>query len=245
MQIDIISLFPEYFAPLDVSLLGRARAQGLATIDVHDLRTWTSDPRRTVDGVPFGGGPGMVLRPEPWGAALDALLARAPRDRPCLLVPTPSGQPFTQSLARDLATEPWLVFACGRYEGIDARVVEDAATLMPVTEVSVGDYVLAGGEVATLVMLEAITRLLPGVVGNPASIAEDSFSVGGGGALVEGPVYTRPAVWRGRAVPEVLRSGDHAAIARWKREQAERRTAERRPDLLTGKLPPTFPGVAQ
>lgn len=234
MRIDIITIFPAYFGPLDVSLLGRARQRGLVDIEVHDLRSWTSDVHHTVDDVPFGGGPGMVMRPEPWGEALDALLAGEPRrraERPRLILPTPSGRTFDQALASRWAAERWLIFGCGRYEGIDARVAEDAADRMPVEEVSVGDYVLAGGEAAVLVMLEAVTRLLPGVVGNPASVAEDSFGADGQAGYLEGPVYTRPAQWRGRAVPEVLRSGNHLAIARWRADQAARRTAQRRPEF--------------
>lgn len=246
LRVDIVTIFPDYFVPLGLSLLGRARQRGMLDVRVHDLRTWTSDVHRTVDDLPFGGGPGMVMRAEPWGAALDALIA-APLPglaAPRLLIPTPSGRPFTQALALELTGERWLAFACGRYEGIDARVAEDAATRMRVDEVSLGDYVLAGGEVAALAMVEAVTRLLPGVVGNAESVADDSFAPGGMAGLLEGPVYTRPAVWRGRVVPDVLRSGDHGAIARWRREQAERRTARRRPDL-GDRLTPPSPGVAQ
>ncbi len=235
MRIDIITIFPEYFRPLDVSLLGRARRRGLVDVEVHDLRSCTFDAHRTVDDVPYGGGPGMVMRPDPWGEALDALLTGRPDGSdggPRLILPTPSGRPFNQALASRWAAEPWLIFGCGRYEGIDARVAEDAADRMPVEEISIGDYVLAGGEVAVLVMLEALTRLLPGVVGNPGSVADDSFGVDGVTGRLEGPVYTRPALWRGRAVPEVLRSGNHRAIARWRAEQADRRTAQRRPELL-------------
>lgn len=234
MRIDVVTIFPAYFDPLDVSLLGKARTRGLLEVRIRDLRQFATDPHRSVDDVPYGGGPGMVMRPEPWGSALDAVLADPPAGAgvPLLVVPTPSGRPFDQPTALDYAGEPWLIFACGRYEGIDARVVEEAATRIRVAELSVGSYVLAGGEVAALVMIEAVTRLLPGVVGNAESISDDSFGPGGMAGLVEGPVYTRPAVWRGRAVPDVLRSGDHAAVARWRREQAARRTAERRPDLL-------------
>jgi tRNA (guanine37-N1)-methyltransferase len=206
--------------------MGKAASRGLVSVTAHDLRRWTDDVHRTVDDAPYGGGPGMVMRPEPWDAALAELCTRGSARRPRVVVPTPSGRPFTQGYAAELASEPWLVFCCGRYEGIDARVVAEWAD----DEISIGDYVLAGGEVATLVMLEAITRLLPGVVGNASSITDDSFADG----LLEGPVYTRPPVWRGREVPAVLRSGDHAAIARWRRAQALRRTAARRPDLLVG-----------
>ena len=233
MLVDVVTIFPEYLAPLGVSLLGKAQERGLLEVRVHDLRTWTSDVHRTVDDSPYGGGPGMVMRPEPWGHALEAVLAAGgPSDAPVLLVPTPSGRPFTQELAQELAAEPWLAFACGRYEGIDARVLEDAATRFRVVEVSLGDYVLAGGEVAVLVVVEAVARLLPGVLGNAQSHRDDSFAPGGMASLLEGPVYTRPPVWRDREVPAVLQSGDHARIARWRRDEALRRTAERRPELL-------------
>ena len=224
MRIDVVTIFPEYLAPLRQSLLGKAAERGLVTITVHDLRLWTDDPHRTVDDAPYGGGPGMVMRPEPWGRALDAV--RPPGTR--LVVPTPAGTPFTQTVAAQWAGEPGLVFACGRYEGIDQRVADWAARSGPVSEVSIGDYVLAGGEVAVLVMVEAVTRLIPGVVGNAESIRSDSHADG----LLEGPAYTRPASWRGLDVPDVLLSGDHAAIARWRRAQSLQRTAQRRPDLL-------------
>ncbi|MFD6564913.1 tRNA (guanosine(37)-N1)-methyltransferase TrmD [Micromonospora profundi] len=227
MRVDVVSIFPEYFAPLDLSLIGRARANGVLQIAVHDLRTWTHDVHRTVDDTPYGGGPGMVMRPEPWGAALDAL-APAAAPPPRLLVPSPAGVPFTQAMAYELAAESHLLFACGRYEGIDQRVLTHAATRMPVTEVSLGDYVLFGGEVAVLVVLEAVTRLLPGVLGNAGSLDEESHAHG----LLEAPIYTKPASWRGHDVPEVLRSGDHGRIARWRREEALLRTAAQRPDLL-------------
>jgi tRNA (guanine37-N1)-methyltransferase len=231
--VDVVTIFPEYLAPLGVSLLGKAQDRGLLEVRVHDLRAFTTDVHRTVDDTPYGGGPGMVMTPEPWGRALDAVAAAGgPADAPLLVVPTPSGRPFTQSLAGSLADEPWLAFACGRYEGIDSRVLEDAATRMRVLEVSLGDYVLAGGEVAVLVVVEAVARLLPGVLGNAESVRDDSFAPGDMQDLLEGPVYTRPPVWRERAVPQVLLSGDHAAIARWRRERAVERTAERRPDLL-------------
>ncbi|MFP5218682.1 MAG: tRNA (guanosine(37)-N1)-methyltransferase TrmD [Actinomycetes bacterium] len=233
MRVDVLTIFPQYLAPLGVSLLGKAQQRGLLEVHVHDLRQWTTDVHRTVDDTPYGGGPGMVMTPEPWGRALDAVLAEGGRaEAPVLVVPTPSGRPFTQAMAADLAREPWLVFACGRYEGIDARVLDDAAERMRVVEVSLGDYVLAGGEVAVLVIVEAVARLLPGVLGNAESVVDDSFAEGAMAALLEGPVYTRPPVWRGRAVPEVLLSGDHAAIARWRRERALERTRERRPELL-------------
>jgi len=238
MKIDIVTIFPGYFAPLDLSLLGKARATGLVEIAVHDLRGWTYDVHRTVDDSPYGGGAGMVMRPEPWGEALDALApaplpaksdttgvqAAAPR----LIVPSPAGVPLTHALAADLAAENHLIFACGRYEGVDQRVVDEASTRLRVTEISIGDYVLFGGEVAVLVIIEALTRLIPGVLGNAASLDDESHTDG----LLESPVYTKPPEWRGRAVPDVLRSGDHGRIARWRRDQALRRTADRRPDLL-------------
>jgi tRNA (guanine37-N1)-methyltransferase len=233
LLLDVVTIFPDYLAPLDVSLLGRARERGLVDLRVHDLRQWGSGVHRSVDDAPFGGGPGMVMRPEPWAAALETVVGLGgPAPRPRLIVPTPSGRLFTQQLAAELAGQRWLAFACGRYEGIDARVVEAAAETMDVDEVSIGDYVLAGGEVAVLVIAEAVIRLLPGVLGNAESVADDSFAPGGMAGLLEGPVYTRPAVWEGREVPAVLRSGDHAAIARWRAEQARQRTAQRRPDLL-------------
>ncbi|XVQ13182.1 tRNA (guanosine(37)-N1)-methyltransferase TrmD [Spirillospora sp. CA-255316] len=232
MRLDIVTIFPDYFAPLDVSLLGKARRTGLLDVHVHDLREWTHDRHRTVDDTPYGGGPGMVMKPEPWGEALDAIAPRDSSSMPRLLVPTPSGRPFTQAMAAELAAEEWLVFACGRYEGIDTRVVEDARTRMPVDEVSLGDFVLAGGEVAVLVIVEAVGRLLPGVLGNADSVADDSFAPGAMESLLEGPVYTKPPVWRDRAVPDILLSGNHGAIARWRRDEALRRTARTRPELL-------------
>jgi tRNA (guanine37-N1)-methyltransferase len=230
MRLDIVTIFPEYFAPLDVSLLGKARQRGDVDVHVHDLRGWAHDRHRTVDDTPYGGGPGMVMKPEPWGEALDAV---APPGSPArLVVPTPSGRPFTQETAVAYAGEPWLVFACGRYEGIDARVIQDARTRMPVDEVSIGDYVLAGGESAVLVIVEAVTRLLPGVLGNADSVSDDSFAPGPMSSLLEGPVYTKPPTWRGREVPPVLMSGNHGAIARWRRDEALRRTAATRPELI-------------
>jgi len=233
VKIDVITIFPEYFAPLRVSLLGKAAERGIVELNVHDLRTWAHDAHRTVDDAPFGGGPGMVMTPGPWGEALDAVVAGdSPQAR--LVVPTPSGVPFRQEIATSYARHARLVFACGRYEGIDARVMEDARTKMPVDELSVGDYVLSGGEPAALVVIDAVTRLLPGVLGNAESAADDSFGGGTGpmAGLLEGPVYTRPRVWRGREVPPVLLSGDHAAIARWRRDETLRRTAAIRPDLV-------------
>ncbi len=233
MRIDVVSIFPEYLEPLNVSLVGKARARGQLDVHVHDLREWTYDVHRTVDDSPYGGGPGMVMKPEPWGEALDAVVAGGPEgELPTLVVPTPSGRPFTQELAQELAGRPWLAFAPARYEGIDRRVIEEAATRMPVVEASIGDYVLAGGEVAVLVMVEAIARLLPGVLGNAESHRDDSFAPGAMADLLEGPVYTKPAEWRGRVVPDVLLSGNHGRIARWRREQAFARTLANRPDLV-------------
>ncbi|KQT91078.1 transposase [Marmoricola sp. Leaf446] len=223
MRVDVVSIFPAYLDALDLSLPGRARREGLLDLHVHDLRTWTHDRHRTVDDTPYGGGAGMVMTPGPWGEALDAV---AP-DGATLVVPTPSGRPLTQAVAADLATREHLVVACGRYEGIDQRVVDDAAGRLEVVELSVGDYVLNGGEVAALVVVEAVVRLLPGFMGNAASLAEESHTDG----LLEYPVYTKPASWRGHDVPEVLLSGDHARIAAWRHDQSVRRTAERRPDL--------------
>lgn len=235
MRIDIITIFPEYLDPLNLSLVGKAREAGVLDIRVHDLREWTSDRHRTVDDTPYGGGAGMVMKPDVWELALDAVSGDTNEPgsavrRPRLLIPTPSGRPFTQQMATELAEEAWLIFACGRYEGIDARVAEDAATRMPVTEVSIGDYVLNGGEVAALVISEAVVRLLPDVLGNPESLREESHTDG----LLEYPVYTKPPTWRGRTVPDILLSGHHGNVARWRRDQALRRTAERRPDLIAG-----------
>ena len=231
MRIDVVSIFPEYLEPLRLSLVGKAVETGLVQLGVHDLRHWTHDRHRTVDDTPYGGGAGMVMRPEPWGEALDALAT--PRTRLVLL--TPAGRPFTQAIADELAAEEHLVLACGRYEGIDARVAEDAATRMRVDELSIGDYVLNGGEAAALVVVEAVVRLLPGVIGNPESLREESHSHEHAG-LLEGPVYTKPLEWRGRAVPEVLLSGHHAKIAAWRWEQALARTRQHRPDLLPAGL---------
>ena len=221
----MITIFPGYLEPLREALVGRAIENGLVELAVHDLRRWTHDVHQAVDDAPYGGGPGMVMRPQVWGEALDAVIGDEPAR---LVVPTPSGRPFTQADAQAWASDSRLVFGCGRYEGIDQRVIEDAARRMPVEEVSIGDYVLVGGEAAVLVMVEAVVRLLPGVLGNPESARQDSFSDG----LLEGPSYTRPASWRGRDVPPVLLSGDHAAIARWRHAESLRRTAARRPDLL-------------
>ncbi|GAA1695325.1 hypothetical protein GCM10009745_46350 [Kribbella yunnanensis] len=229
MRLDVLTIFPEYLAALDVSLVGKAAQSGLLDVRLHDLREWTYDRHRTVDDTPYGGGAGMVMKPEPWGEALDAVAPPDGPTQPRLIVPTPAGRPFTQALAYELAEEPWLAFACGRYEGIDARVAAYAGERMRVDEVSIGDYVLNGGEVAVLVMVEAAARLLPGVIGNPESLAEESHS---GDGLLEYPVYTKPVSWRGHDVPEILLSGNHGKIAEWRHEQSVSRTAERRPDLL-------------
>ena len=233
LRVDIVSIFPDYLAPLGLSLVGRAAELGILDLRVHDLRDHTHDRHRTVDDSPYGGGPGMVMRPEPWGDQLDSLLADGAPDRPRILIPSPSGRPLNHDYAAELSGESWLVIACGRYEGIDQRVSDHYSTVCQVDEVSIGDYVLAGGEAAALVIVEAVARLLPGVLGNSESAVDDSFAPGRSAAL-EGPVYTKPAVWRGREVPEVLRSGDHAAIARWRHEQSLVRTRDRRPDLLDG-----------
>lgn len=228
MRIDVVTIFPDYFGPFDVSLLGKARQRGLLDIHVHDLRQWTDDVHRSVDDAPYGGGPGMLMSAEPWGRALDALVPPDTSKPPRLVIPTPSGRRFSQQDARDWAGEEWLIFAPARYEGMDARVGMDAARRMPVDEITIGDYVLAGGEAAVLVMVEAVARLLPGFMGNAESVSTESFESG----ALEAPAYTRPATWRGLDVPEVLLSGDHAAIDAWRREQGLRRTAEKRPDLL-------------
>ena len=239
MRLDVISIFPEYLAPLDLSLIGKARREGLINLQVHDLRDYAHDRHRTVDDSPYGGGAGMVMKPGPWSEALEHVVAQgsspgasdAGPTAPTLIIPGPGGEPFTQQIARELADEPWLAFACGRYEGIDERVYEWAGERMPVRVLSLGDYVLNGGEVAVLAMVEAVARLLPGVIGNAESLVEESHEDG----LLEYPVYTKPAEWDGRAVPDVLLGGNHKAIAAWRHEQRIQRTADRRPDLL----PPT------
>ncbi|HSL36759.1 MAG TPA: tRNA (guanosine(37)-N1)-methyltransferase TrmD [Arthrobacter sp.] len=230
MRVDVVSIFPEYLAPLELSLIGKARQDGLLELNVHDLRDFTTDRHRTVDDTPYGGGAGMVMKPEPWAQALAAVAAdrRSDAAKPVLIVPSPAGERFTQATAHVLAGEERLVFACGRYEGIDERVMEWAAGHFTVRPMSLGDYVLNGGEVAVLAMVEAIGRLLPGVVGNPESLVEESHSDG----LLEYPVYTKPSSWRDREVPAVLLSGNHGKIAQWRRHEQYRRTAERRPDLL-------------
>lgn len=278
MRIDVLTIFPEYLDPLRHALLGRAIERGILQVGVHDLRNWAHDVHKAVDDTPFGGGPGMVMKPEVWGPALDDVAAlsgpaveddlldsasphvrsglragkrpaqpsveadsvpgsvvgpvpapdAAADDRPVLIVPTPAGRPFTQETAQRWSTASRLVFVCGRYEGIDQRVFTDAGQRYRVEEVSLGDYVLIGGEVAVLVIAEAVVRLIPGVLGNRASHEEDSFQDG----LVEGPSYTKPRVWRGLEVPEVLTSGNHAKVDRWRRDQSLHRTLTVRPELI-------------
>jgi tRNA (guanine37-N1)-methyltransferase len=243
MRIDIVTIFPEYLDPLNVSLVGKARTRGLLDVHVHDLRRWTHDRHSTVDDTPYGGGPGMVMKTEPWGEALDDVIAdgyESGAGHPTLVVPTPSGRPFTQAVAAGLAERPWLVFTPARYEGIDRRVIDEYATRLPVTEVSIGDYVLAGGEAPVLVVVEAVARLLPGVLGNAESHRDDSFAPGAMASLLEGPVYTKPPEWRGRTVPDVLLSGHHGRVARWRRDEALRRTADHRPDLIESCDPAAF-----
>ncbi|AMB58186.1 tRNA (guanosine(37)-N1)-methyltransferase TrmD [Microterricola viridarii] len=231
MRIDIVTIFPEFFDVLDISLLGKARANGLIELGVHNLRDFTHDRHHTVDDTPAGGGAGMVMKPEPWGEALDAVLENG-ADDPIIIFPSPAGVPFDQKMARELAHEQQIVFGCGRYEGIDQRVFDHYADRGRVRLVSLGDYVLNGGEVAVMAMIEAVGRLIPGVVGNPESLVEESHEDG----LLEYPSYTKPAVWREREVPPVLRSGDHGAIARWRHEQQIERTRRVRPDLLPPEL---------
>jgi tRNA (guanine37-N1)-methyltransferase len=227
VRIDVVSIFPAIFDALEISLLGKARGAGLLDIRVHDLRDFTHDRHRTVDDTPYGGGAGMVMKPEPWGEALDALVTDDAAD-PLIVFPSPAGEVFTQATARAFADESHIVIGCGRYEGIDERVFQDAARLGRVRLVSLGDYVLNGGEVAAMAMIEAVGRLVPGVVGNPASLVEESHESG----LLEYPSYTKPAVWRGHEVPPILLSGNHGAIAAWRHEQQLERTRTRRPDLL-------------
>lgn len=228
MRIDVVSIFPDYLSPLKLSLMGKAISDGIIELGVHDLRDFTHDKHHTVDDAPYGGGPGMVMKPEPWGEALDSIIT----DETVLIIPTPSGIPFTQQVAQEFANSKHLVFACGRYEGIDSRVAAHFLTRIKVVEVSIGDYVLAGGEVAVLAMVEAAVRLVPGVLGNEESHQDDSFAIGAMENLVEGPIFTRPPVWRELEVPAILTSGDHAKIANWRHEQAQGRTAQNRPDLL-------------
>jgi len=224
MRIDAISIFPDYFAPLDLSLLGKARNKNLISFQAHDLRTWTHDVHRTVDDSPYGGGAGMMMKPEPWGEAFDEVLT----EESTIIFTSPAGELFKQATAQELANEKHIVFACGRYEGIDQRVVEYAKTKAKVRMISLGDYVLNGGEVAAIAMIEAVVRLIPGVIGNAESLVEESHSDG----LLEYPGYTKPASWRGFDVPEILLSGNHAAIAAWRKEQQIARTKAVRPDLL-------------
>ncbi|WP_030623589.1 tRNA (guanosine(37)-N1)-methyltransferase TrmD [Streptomyces sclerotialus] len=241
MRLDVVTIFPEYLEPLNVSLVGKARARGQLDVRIHDLREFTHDKHNTVDDTPYGGGPGMVMKPEPWGEALDSVIeSEEGEERPVIVVPTPSGRPFTQQLAVELSEKPWLVFTPARYEGIDRRVIEEYGDRLDVREVSIGDYVLAGGEAPVLVMVEAIARLLPGVLGNAASHQDDSFAPGAMADLLEGPVYTKPPEWRGRGIPEVLLSGHHGKIARWRRDEAFRRTDRNRPDLIERADPAAF-----
>ena len=227
MQIDVLSIFPAYLDALQLSLAGKAQVAGLLQITTYDLREFTTDKHRSVDDTPYGGGAGMVMKPEPWALALDDLAAGS--DRPTIIFPSPAGEVFHQTTARELSERTHLIIGCGRYEGIDERVFEYAASLGEVRLVSLGDYVLNGGEVAAMAMIEAIGRLIPGVVGNPDSLVEESHEDG----LLEYPSYTKPSQWRERAVPDVLLSGNHAAIAAWRREQQLARTETRRPDLLS------------
>lgn len=229
MRIDVVTIFPDYLAPLSLSLVGKAVDAGIVDLAVHDLRWWTHDRHHTADDTPYGGGAGMVMKPEPWGEALDAMehLHTTPMT---VVVPTPAGRVLDQDLAYELSTRERLVFACGRYEGIDQRVLDHCSESYELIEVSLGDYVLNGGEAAVLVITEAVVRLIPGVLGNPDSLVEESHAPGH--RLLEYPNYTKPPVWRGRQVPPILLSGNHAAIATWRREKALERTRERRPDLL-------------
>ncbi len=229
MRIDIVTIFPEFFSVLDVSLLGKARQAGLITPHVHDLRAVTTDKHHTVDDTPYGGGAGMVMMPEPWGLTIDGILDDSSKvSDPVLIVPSPAGELFTQAIAKELAQEQQLIFACGRYEGIDQRVSDHYSSRIRVRPLSLGDYVLNGGEVASLAMIEAIGRLIPGMVGNPESLIEESHEAG----LLEYPSYTKPAIWRELAVPDVLLSGNHGAIAAWRHDQQVERTKAIRPDLL-------------
>jgi tRNA (guanine37-N1)-methyltransferase len=226
MRIDALTIFPDYFAPLEISLLGKAREKNILDVRVHDLRDWTFDKHKTVDDSPYGGGAGMLMKAEPWGLAFDDILAED--GETIVIFTSPAGEQFKQATAQELATAEHIVFACGRYEGIDQRVVDYASTKAKVRMISLGDYVLNGGEVAALAMIEAIARLIPGVIGNAESLVEESHSDG----LLEYPSYTKPANWRGLEVPEVLLSGNHAAIAAWRHQQQLERTKAVRPDLL-------------
>jgi tRNA (guanine37-N1)-methyltransferase len=228
MRIDIVTIFPGFFDVLELSLLGKARSSGILELAVHDLRDFAHDRHRTVDDTPYGGGAGMVMKPEPWGEALDGILDGGGDNSPLVIFPSPAGEVFTQAMARELSSEAHLVFGCGRYEGIDQRVFDDTAQRARVRLVSIGDYVLNGGEVAVTAIIEAVGRLIPGVVGNPESLVEESHEDG----LLEYPSYTKPAEWRGHSVPPVLLSGHHGAIAAWRAEQQRERTHRVRPDLL-------------
>ncbi|MET0802164.1 MAG: tRNA (guanosine(37)-N1)-methyltransferase TrmD [Actinomycetota bacterium] len=224
MQIDVFTIFPDLVrGPLGHSLLGKALEAGVIEVRVHDLRDWTDDPHRTVDDAPFGGGPGMVMKPDVWFRAIESL----DPDRGRALLLSPAGRRLDQALVRELAGERHLTLLCGRYEGVDERVVDG----LPAEEVSIGDYVLAGGELPALVLIEAVTRLVPGVIGREGSHAQDSFSEPG---MLDHPHYTRPSEFRGMAVPDVLLGGNHAEIARWRREAAEAKTRRNRADLMPG-----------
>lgn len=242
MRIDVLSIFPEYLEPLKLSLIGKAVTDGLLSLQVTDPREFATDRHRTVDDTPYGGGAGMVMKPEPWAQALETVVragagaGRAASSRPVLVVPSPAGEVFTQEVAYELAEEEHLVFACGRYEGIDERFIDWARDEVRVRPLSLGDYVLNGGDVAVLAMVEAVTRLIPGVIGNPESLAEESHT----GGLLEYPVYTKPAQWRERTVPDTLLSGHHGRIARWRRDQQLVRTARRRPDMVLALDPATL-----
>jgi len=225
MKIDAISIFPEFFDVLEISLLGKAQEAGLISFEAHNLRDFTHDRHKTVDDTPYGGGAGMLMKPEPWGEAFDKVIGK---DRPVAIFTSPAGRPFNQELAKELSHREHLVFACGRYEGIDQRVVDYAETIAEVHEVSIGDYVLNGGEVAAVAMIEAIARLIPGVIGNTESLAEESHNEG----MLEAPSYTKPQIWRSLEVPEMLLSGHHAEIEKWRKAQSLERTKQNRPDLL-------------
>lgn len=227
MRIDAVTIFPDYFDALNLSLLGKAREKNLIQFEAHDLRNWTSDKHKTVDDSPYGGGAGMLMKPEPWGLAFDELLHA--NGETIVIFTNPAGEVFKQSTAQELASAKHIVFACGRYEGIDQRVIDYASTKAKVRLISIGDYILNGGEVAAIAMIESIARLIPGVIGNQESLAEESHNESG---LLEYPSYTKPASWRGFDVPEVLTSGNHAAIAAWRHEQQVERTRTVRPDLL-------------
>ena len=228
LQIDLISIFPDYLSPLKLSLLGKAQDKGIVSINIHDLREQTNDVHHSVDDTPYGGGAGMVMSAEPWGKAIDAITND--EEQIDLIILTPAGKKFNQQMAAQFSKKSHLIFACGRYEGIDARVGEfyAAKSNFKVHEVSIGDYVLGGGEVAAMVIIEATTRLIPGVLGNPDSLKEESHSITGNDdlLLVEYPNYTKPSNWRGLDVPEVLLSGNHGEIAKWRKAQAERRTQQ-------------------